>query len=161
MSEAKVATRKVNGDSAELDFGSHGKLSFKASDIPEGNRAKAILAGVLNSVVNGYSQHREDAAAAFKAASERLAMIMKGEWPQRVAGTGRPSALDVAVAVRATARNLDVAKVKEVVMSFDKAKRTTFISTVKADPLTAAAFAAARAKKPTAKSKAAPDFGGI
>lgn len=159
MSEAKVATRKINGDSAELDFGTHGKLSFTAAQVPDSNKVRAILAGVLNSVVNGYSQHRDNPADAFKAASERLASIMRGEWPQRMAG--RPSALEVAIRVRAEARQLDVAKVREVVMSFDKAKQTSFISTVKADPLTAALFAAARVKKPTAKSKAAPDFGGI
>lgn len=156
--KSKVATRKVTGDTAVLQFANGKSLGFKVSDIPEAVHGKALLSAVLSAVVNGYSQHREDVEAAYKAAQDRLtAIIQRGEWPQRTAGSGRLSALDVAINVRADARKLPVEKVREVVMSFPKDKRVSFIATVKADPLTAAAFAAARAKKVSKEQ----DFGGV
>lgn len=160
---APIAKRSLDIASATgtLTFANGHKITVTPADIPDALRTNMLLSAVLASLVTAYSAHRENPDEAVKAAEQRLTDIRAGKLPTRGDGTATMTALDVAIKVRADAKGIDEAKVRAVVEAESDEFKRQFVSKVKSDPLTAAAFAALRARKPKGDAAKSLDDLGI
>lgn len=151
-----IAKREVDlaNGTGKLTFANGKVVTVEAAKLPDAVRNSLLIAAALSSMVTAYSAHRDDVGKASEAAEQRRNDLMAGKLPTRGDGTGSMSALDVAIRVRAEAKGIEEAKVRAVVENESEEFQRAFVAKVKADPLTAAAFAALRTRKSKAASEA-------
>jgi hypothetical protein len=182
---AKQAVAKTLIDmdtaSAKLEFAHGHTLTVSMEQLTGSPVAELVmelaLKGAIRELVTAYGPHRDNAHAAYEAASKRLADLLANGVRRLPGESSKPhTALESAIEAFAEATGKDVAVIRSAVTGWtDKQvtdakgvvstqtgdeQRSAFLSKVKTDPLTAALYATKRSRKPKAAAPSlAESFG--